>query len=101
MRALVADLRPTGELRDDLTDDQIADIIWTMNSAEYWDLLVRERSWTPEEFETHLADAWTRLLLTPPGTGPVPTHPRTPSQPRPGIYPQAVGTSKRPSGLDP
>ena len=35
MRALVADLRLTGELRDDLTDDQIADIIWTMNSAEY------------------------------------------------------------------
>ena len=70
MRALVADLRLTGDLRDDLTDDQIADIIWTMNSAEYWDLLVRERSWTPEAFETHLADAWIRLLLTPRNTAP-------------------------------
>jgi hypothetical protein len=55
---------------DDLTDDQIADIVWTMNSAEYWDLLVRERSWTPEAFETHLADAWIRLLLTPRTTAP-------------------------------
>ncbi len=65
MRALVADLRPTGELREDLTDDQIADIIWSMNSAEYWDLLVRERSWTSEEFADWLADAWIRLLLKP------------------------------------
>ena len=34
-----------------------------MNSAEYWDLLVRERSWTPDEFARWLTDAWTRLLL--------------------------------------
>ncbi len=72
MRHLVADLRRTGELRDDLTDEQIADIIWSMNSAEYWDLLVRERSWTPAEFQTHLADAWTRLLIRSPGAGPLP-----------------------------
>ena len=72
MRPLVADLRPTGELRDDLTDDQIADIIWSMNSAEYWDLLVRERSWSPAEFEAHLADAWTRLLIRSPGAGLLP-----------------------------
>jgi len=72
MRHLVADLRPTGELRDDLTDDRIADIIWSMNSAEYWDLLVRERSWSPAEFEAHLADAWIRLLVTSKGAGPLP-----------------------------
>jgi AcrR family transcriptional regulator len=63
MRLLVADLRRTGDLRVDLTDDRIADIIWSMNSTEYWELLVRERSWSPEEFETYLADAWIRLLL--------------------------------------
>ncbi len=43
-----------------------------MNSAEYWDLLVRERSWTPAEFETHLADAWIRLLVTSQGAAPLP-----------------------------
>lgn len=64
MRRIAEDLRTTGELRTDLTDQQVADITWTMNSAEYWDLLVRERSWSPEEFQQWLADGWIRLLLT-------------------------------------
>ncbi len=63
MLLFAADLRSTGELRDDLTDAQVADIVWSMNSAEYWVLLVRERSWTPTQFARYLADAWTRLLL--------------------------------------
>ena len=67
MRRFAADLRSTGELRDDLTDDQVADIVWTMNSAEYWDLLVGERGWTPTQFTEWLIDAWPRLLLRPPG----------------------------------
>jgi AcrR family transcriptional regulator len=66
MRSLAAGLRGTGELRDDLTDHQVADIIWSMNAAEYWDLLVRERSWTPEQFADWLIDAWTRVLLRAP-----------------------------------
>jgi AcrR family transcriptional regulator len=66
MRAFAADLRGTGELRDDLSDDQVADIIWSMNAAEYWDLLVRERHWTPERFADWLTDAWIRLLLQAP-----------------------------------
>jgi AcrR family transcriptional regulator len=63
MRTFAADLRATGQLRDDLTDDQVADIIWSMNAAEYWVLLVRERAWTPDQFGAWLTDAWTRLLL--------------------------------------
>ena len=63
MRAFAADLRSTGELRDDLTDGQVADIIWSMNAAEYWDLLVHERRWTPAQFQNWLTDAWTRLFL--------------------------------------
>ena len=63
MRRLAADLRATGDLRGDLSDDQVADIIWSMNAAEYWVLLVRERSWTADEFAAWLTDAWTRLLL--------------------------------------
>jgi AcrR family transcriptional regulator len=31
MRRFAADLRTTGELRADLTDDDIADIVWSMN----------------------------------------------------------------------
>src|SRR5664279_574209 len=64
MRRLAADLRAKGGLRSDLSDDQVADIIWSMNSSEYWVLLVRERSWTADQFADWLADAWRRLLLT-------------------------------------
>ena len=63
MGTFAADLRTTGELRTDLSDHQVADIIWSMNAAEYWVLLVRERGWTPAQFEAWLTDAWTRLLL--------------------------------------
>jgi AcrR family transcriptional regulator len=63
MRALADDLAGTGQLRPDLTRDEIADIIWTMNSAEYYGMLVTSRGWTPQRFERWLLDAWTRLLL--------------------------------------
>ena len=49
--------------RHDLSLDRVADVLWTMNSPEYYLMLVRERGWAPEEFERWLADAWRRLLL--------------------------------------
>ena len=33
------------------------------DAAEYWDLLVRERGWAPDQLRDWLTDAWTRLLL--------------------------------------
>ena len=33
MRLLAADLRSTGRLRADLTDDQVADLVWSMNEG--------------------------------------------------------------------
>ncbi|MFC9472007.1 TetR/AcrR family transcriptional regulator [Nocardia sp. NPDC056952] len=63
MREFAADLRSTGQLRDDLSDDEVADVIWSMNATEYWVLLVGERHWTAERFRDWLADAWIRLLL--------------------------------------
>ena len=48
MRQFAASLRSTGQLRPDLTDQQVADVIWSMNAAEYWVLLVGERRWTPQ-----------------------------------------------------
>ena len=62
MREFAADLRATGELRADLSDDEAADVVWSMNGPEYWVLLVDERGWTPERVAAFLADAWTRLL---------------------------------------
>lgn len=63
MRDFAADLRATGELRDDLDDDTIADIIWSMNGPEYWTLLVTDRGWSPDRYAGYLIDAWERLLL--------------------------------------
>lgn len=63
MLRLAADLRSTGEVRDDLSDEQVADIVWSMNAPEYWELLVHRRGWTDAEFAQHLADTWRRVLL--------------------------------------
>src|SRR5690349_3233958 len=67
MRAFAADLRATGELRTDLSDDEIADIVWSMNGPEYWTLLVSDRGWSAEQFGHHLPEAWQRLFLADPG----------------------------------
>ena len=75
MLLFAADLRGTGELREDLSDQHVADIIWSMNAAEYWVLLVHERSWTAEQFCDWIIDAWTRLLLGKPTPASQANHP--------------------------
>lgn len=62
MRLLAADLRSTGELRGDLGDDDIADLIWSMNSPVYYSMMA-ERGWTAERYADLVADVWTRSLL--------------------------------------
>ena len=69
MRLFAADLRATGEVRGDLTDDEVADIVWSTNSAEFHALLVGQRSWSSERFGTFLADTWARVLLEPAPAG--------------------------------
>jgi AcrR family transcriptional regulator len=63
MRLLAADLRSTGELRPDLSDDEVADLIWSMNSPVYFSMLA-DRGWTAERYADLVADVWTRTLLT-------------------------------------
>jgi AcrR family transcriptional regulator len=62
MRLFAADLRATGELRADLSDDDVADLVWSMNSSEYY-LLVTGRGRSPEEYAAFVADVWSRTLL--------------------------------------
>ena len=64
MRLFAADLRATGELRPDLSDDDVAEIVWSMNAPEYHALLVEDRGWPTDRFRQWLFDAWTRTLLT-------------------------------------
>jgi AcrR family transcriptional regulator len=63
MRLLARELAATGRLRTGLTVPMVADIIWSMNSPEFYLLLVEQRGWTPEDFERWLGGAWIRLLL--------------------------------------
>jgi hypothetical protein len=63
MLAFITDVNTTGALRDDLSIQRAADIVWTLNSSDVYLLLTTERGWSPEEFEQWLADSWVRLLL--------------------------------------
>ena len=62
MLLFASDLRSTGDLRSDLSDQEVADIVWSTNAAEYW-LLLMQRGWTPARYEALLADVWIRTLL--------------------------------------
>ncbi|MEU3459596.1 helix-turn-helix domain-containing protein [Streptomyces sp. NPDC006733] len=63
MRLLADELAATGQLRQGLDPQEVADIIWATNSPEFYCLLVEDRGWPPERFEEWLADGWCRLLL--------------------------------------
>lgn len=62
MLLFAADLRAAGGVRDDLSDQQIADLVWSMNSAEYY-TLVTSRGAAPEDFSRLICEVWTRTLL--------------------------------------
>jgi AcrR family transcriptional regulator len=62
MLAFAADLRATGELREDLSDEDVAHLVWTTNSPEFY-LLTTARGRTPEHYVSVVIDMWTRTLL--------------------------------------
>jgi AcrR family transcriptional regulator len=64
MRLFAADLRATGELREDLDDEAVADLVWATNAPE-WFALVSSRGWSPERYAATLTDVWCRTLLAP------------------------------------
>ena len=64
MRLFAGDLRSTGRLRPDLTDDQVADVVWSMNSPEFFQLLA-DAGYQPRQYADLVADIWGRTLLAP------------------------------------
>lgn len=62
MRLFAADLRSTGRVREDLTDDHVADLVWSMNSPEYFQLLT-DAGYTPGQYADAVTDTWTKTLL--------------------------------------
>ena len=62
-RAIVQALDAGGALRPGLDVAEAADILWTLNHPDVWQLLVTQRGWTPERWEQWFADTSSRQLL--------------------------------------
>ena len=62
MLQLARELRETGELREDLTDEDVAHLVWTTNSPEFY-RLTTARGRTPEHYVVTVTELWTRTLL--------------------------------------
>lgn len=64
-RLFIERLRKLGGLRAGLGVDAAVDILWTLNHPNVYRLLVIDRQWTPERYETWLAESLTAQLLAP------------------------------------
>lgn len=64
-RTIVESLETKNALRSGLSLDRAADILWTLNHPNVWQLLVHERGWTPEEHERWWSDIAAIQLLEP------------------------------------
>lgn len=62
MLLFASDLRGTGSVRPELTDQFVADVIWSTAGAEHFTQL-SSRGWGTTEYGEYLRDLWTRLLL--------------------------------------
>ena len=65
MTLFAADLRSTGQLRDELSDDDVADLIWATNAPGFFSRITAQ-DWTPERYVALLTDLWIRTLLRTP-----------------------------------
>jgi AcrR family transcriptional regulator len=63
--AIVASLNEKKELDPALSVERATDILWTINHPAVWQLLVRERGWTPDQYEQWSGDTATGQLLRP------------------------------------
>jgi AcrR family transcriptional regulator len=63
MLQLVSWLAAKAPLREGLTEEEAAAIVWTMTSPEVHGLLRVARGWSPERYSAWLRDSLTRILL--------------------------------------
>ena len=63
MRAFVGYLTANGGLNSDLPAGHAAETVWAISSGEVYTLLVRDRGWSPAQYQEWLAAVLTRLLL--------------------------------------
>ena len=56
-------LHQQGHLANGVTPEEARDVLWTYNSPELYDLLVVQRGWTVDRYQTHIVTAVTAALL--------------------------------------
>ena len=65
-RSIVEQLHASGALTRSLEVAEATDILWTLNHPAVWQLLVRGRGWTGEQYEQWLGDILCSQLLDAP-----------------------------------
>jgi AcrR family transcriptional regulator len=65
MRRFARLLGERGALRDGMSVERAADILWTVCAQANYDSLVRARGWSEDDYRTWLADTLTAALLGP------------------------------------
>ena len=63
MLRMAAELRATGEVRPELTDEQVAHLLWTTNSTAFY-RLATSGGRGPGDYAAMVLDLWTRTLLS-------------------------------------
>ena len=61
--AVARRLEDWGALRDGVTVERAADVIWSVNSVEVWTLLVHDSGWQPAAWAAWMADAVAGTLI--------------------------------------
>lgn len=74
MGRLAEQLEMRGAIRDSMSVDEAADVLWLMSSPSNYRWLVVARGWTPQRYTRWLTDALISMLIDP--------HYRPPKQPR-------------------
>jgi AcrR family transcriptional regulator len=63
LRVVIESLDAKRALGAGLDVDRATDVLWTISHPSLWQLLVRERGWTPDEYEAWCADTSCAQLL--------------------------------------
>jgi AcrR family transcriptional regulator len=63
MTFFAADLVATGQVRAELTADDVRDLLWTYHSPEIYELLVLERGWPADRYAGFLTEAVVAVII--------------------------------------
>ena len=61
MMALARQLAASGHLA--VPEDEARDLLWTLNSPQFYDLIVVQRGWSLRRYADLIGDTWSRVLL--------------------------------------